>query len=160
MIIEYPPKISLSNSEQEKLKFFSSKIMKANKKFNLTSLKSFEEIHETLIVESLETFNNFMPIKEPFWDSSVADLGSGAGIPGIPLKILNPQMNLTVVESNTKKTDFIKSVTHDIDISVTVLNERAEILAHKAKYREKFDIVVSRGVAKLNTLSELSIPFR
>jgi 16S rRNA (guanine527-N7)-methyltransferase len=92
--------------------------------------------------------------------SSVVDVGTGAGLPGVALKIAYPGIELTLIDSTQKKTVFLN---HLVDVlglkGVEVLNGRAEELAHDARYREHFDAVLSRGVAKLAVLTELTLPF-
>lgn len=88
----------------------------------------------------------------------VIDIGTGAGFPGMPLKILRPDIDMTLLDASGKKTDFIRRAADTLDIDVTVLCARAEDAA-KTDLREQFDAAVSRAVAALNVLTELASPF-
>lgn len=88
----------------------------------------------------------------------VIDIGTGAGFPGIPLKIARPDIDLTLLDSAGKKTAFVQNATEQLHLNVTVLNERAEETA-RTRLRESFDAAVSRAVASLPMLAELCLPF-
>ena len=90
---------------------------------------------------------------------NVLDVGTGAGFPGVVLKIAFPDITLTVLDSIKKKLGFITAVAQDLGITVTTLGERAEIAAHDARYRERFDLVTSRAVAELSQLLDWTLPF-
>jgi len=93
-------------------------------------------------------------------DFNVMDIGTGAGFPGVPLKILFPQPRLVLIEPTTKKTAFLHHIIRKLEIeNVEVLNSRAEEAAHLPLYREQFALVLSRAVALLPTLAELTLPF-
>ena len=146
--------ISLTNEQIDKFKIYYNLLTEWNKKFNLTSILDEEDV-----------------LKKHFLDSAVAckflkdtsyvlDIGAGAGFPSIPLKILNPSLKIILVDSVNKKVNFLNEVINSLDLkSVTAIHTRIEDLAHKDEYREKFDYVVARAVAQLNTLSEYSLPF-
>ena len=88
------------------------------------------------------------------------DIGSGGGFPGIPIKLLWPDIHLTLVESVGKKTSFLSHLTNILKLNnVEVSNTRAELLAHKQNMRESFDVVISRGLAPMYILMELMLPF-
>jgi len=158
MIIENNLNIPLTKEQDEKLLQFSEKIYESNKKFNLTGFKDLEKIKNTLIYESIRSLDS---INLPFSKNNcnVLDLGSGSGVPGIPLKIINNEIDLTLIESSKKKCTFISSVCKDLGLNVEVINDRAEIIAHDKSFREKFQIIISRGVGNLTTLAEITIPF-
>jgi len=125
-----------------------------NRKFNLTGLKTGEEIRLKLYDDSLNIAKAFDLSKK----IEVVDIGCGAGFPGIPLKIEYPNIGLTLIDSVAKKIDFVKHV-----INILGLNDaraiwgRAEDIAKD--HREQFDLAVSRAVAELNTLCEYCLPF-
>lgn len=129
-----------------------------NNKFNLTSIESEEEIQTRHFLDSLN-LAKFIPDD---FDSrcSLIDIGSGGGFPGLPLKILLPDIRLTLVESVRKKSNFLKHIVNVLCLQdVKICQERAETLAHNSSMREMFDIVVSRAVADLSVLSEITLPF-
>lgn len=126
-------------------------LIQENKKYNLTAITNKEEVYYKHFYDSLTLIKTNL-IKEGV---SLCDIGSGAGFPGIPLKIIFPNLELTIVESQTKKTEFLKKLVKHLEIEkVEVINERAEEYAHK-KY---FDIVTARAVADLTILNELCLP--
>ena len=91
---------------------------------------------------------------------SVIDVGTGAGFPGIPLKIVFPSLKLTLLDSLNKRINFLNTVVDELGLSdVTALHGRAEEIGRNASYRESFDLCVSRAVANLSTLSEFCLPF-
>jgi 16S rRNA (guanine527-N7)-methyltransferase len=93
-------------------------------------------------------------------DSTVLDLGAGAGFPGLPMKIAWPSITLTMVDATAKKTAFLQAVVNELSLTgVRVLTGRAESLAHDPSLRETFDLVVARAVAPLPALLELALPF-
>ena len=123
-----------------------------NKTTNLTSIKDKEEIYLKHFYDSLMILKHMKLSAE-----LVLDIGSGPGFPGVPLKIVCPNIKLTVLDSNGKKTKFLEELKKELDIDYTVVHDRAENYINDN--REAFDIVVSRAVSKLSVLSELSLPF-
>ena len=158
MVFEDSSKISINKDHLEKLSEFAKMIYLANQNFNLTGLKTIEDIEKVLIMESINALNFSLPINSERWSSNVIDIGSGSGIPSIPLKILNDKINLTVIESSKKKSDFIKSTSSNLGFNVNVINDRAEVVGRDAKLREFFDISVSRAIGSLSVLAELKLP--
>ena len=151
--------LGLALDDLQKASFvkYRDDILKWNENINLTGLKTPIEIEKTLFLDSLTIINTVDIQKE----TKILDLGTGAGIPGIPIQILNPQANVTLVESQSKKTKFLKHILDVLDISnsTSVENERAETLTHKGEHREKYDYVLCRGVSSIAVLNELSLPF-
>lgn len=153
------PKASILESIDK----YSKLILNYSKKFNLTGFRTQERITNELIIRSLRISKNFGGNVNPgdwFNEKKLIDIGTGAGIPGIPLKIILPELSVTLLDSNQKKCLFLKEVIKDLDLKkINVINARAEDLAHDNKHREKYDIVTARALAPLITLSELCIPF-
>ena len=123
---------------------------------NLTSIIGVEDIQLKHFVDSL-TVAKMLP---PDGSLRLLDVGSGAGFPGVPLKIARDSISLFLLDSIGKKTSFLEHLTRDMGLEdVTVLTGRAETLAHREDLRESFDFVVSRAVAPLATLLEFTLPF-
>lgn len=127
-----------------------------NEKINLTAITDEDEVAQKHFLDSLNA-NVDGIIKNGF---SVIDVGTGAGFPGIPLKINDPSLKLTLLDSLAKRVNFLNEVTKSLGLeNVAAVHARAEELGVKKEYREKFDVCVSRAVANLATLSELCLPF-
>ena len=127
-----------------------------NQKMNLTAIADSEEIAVKHFLDSLTGVRlvNFSKVE------SLIDLGTGAGFPGIPLKILFPEMAVTLADSLNKRITFLNNVIEQLELfSISAIHGRAEDLARKPEYREQFDVCASRAVANLATLSEYCIPF-
>jgi len=126
-----------------------------NKRMNLTSLKDPREIIITHFLDSL-TILKAIDMKE----ISAIDIGTGAGFPGIPLKILKPQISLSLLDSSRKRIEFLKYLSKSLKLKgLEIIWGRAEDYGRKEEYREKYDIVLARALARLNVLVELGIPF-
>jgi 16S rRNA (guanine527-N7)-methyltransferase len=125
-----------------------------NETINLTSLASEEKIYGDYFYDSLIVYKNIDFDKY----KSVLDIGSGSGIPGALLKLLFPQIKLTIIESNIKKCNFMKLLVKELNLdNIVILNKRAEEI--DVNDYEKFDIVTSRAVAPLKIIMELSVPY-
>ena len=147
----------IKSDQLEKLNEYTELIYSENKKYNLTGLKNIEAIKDKLISESISTIS-YANIN--LTDSSkIIDIGTGAGIPGMPLKIINDEINITLVDSNNKKCDFLKMVSSKLGIRLNIICDRIEDLAHNINYREKYDVCISRALSKISTLHEFSLPF-
>lgn len=144
--------IDLSLKSEEKLIEFKNLLINWNNKFNLTSILDDEGIEIKHFEDSL-IGEKYFPLNK-----KVVEIGSGGGFPSIPIMIVREDLNFTLVESVGKKCEFLKYVIEKLNLNGTVLNKRAEDIGRENLYRESFDIVTARAVAKLNTLSEYSIP--
>lgn len=146
--------LSLTPRQVESFQVYYEELIHWNKRVNLTTIVDYEEVQLKHFLDSLSVA---LAIKDI--PSLVIDVGTGAGMPGVPLKILLPNISLTLVDSTRKKTDFLNHLVARLGLEgVEVLTTRAEHLAHDEGYRERFDLVLSRGVARLATLAELALP--
>lgn len=132
---------------------YSDFLREWNRKHNLTGLRTEEEIFVKHFLDSLFGLLSFFPQKNDL----VLDLGSGAGFPGVPLKIVNPEFSLILLEPKLHASRFLEELLLRLGISATIIRERAEI-AGRGELREKCQWVLSRAVAPLNQLLELSLP--
>jgi 16S rRNA (guanine527-N7)-methyltransferase len=147
--------IELTTTQIEAFTLFENLLLKWNGKFNLTTITNPHEIHIKHFLDSL-TVRKIIQNNAAF---SLIDIGTGAGFPGIPLKIIMPEMVLTLVESSHKKVEFCKSVVEELKLSNTsVVIARAEELGKDPIFREKYDWAVARAVADLSVLSEYLLP--
>ena len=144
--------INITNEQVEKLDSYLDFLKEYNRHTNLTSIKEDEDIYlkhfyDSLTIVKAINLENY---------NTLLDIGSGAGFPGAVLKIIFPHLFVTLVDSNHKKTDFLKELSKKLDIELSVINKRVEDYAKDNL--NKFDIVTSRAVANLRVLAELSIP--
>jgi len=121
---------------------------------NLTAISGVEEVACLHFLDSITLLK-----ATAFKDAKVIDIGSGAGFPGIPLKIAEPTIDLTLLEATGKKVSFLSDLCAELNISATCVNARAEEAARTTEMRELYDIAVARAVARLNVLCELCLPF-
>lgn len=127
-----------------------------NKVMNLTAITEFEEVMVKHFVDSLAAVKCISLNK----NQALLDVGTGAGFPGLPLKIVYPQLKVVLLDSLNKRIRFLNEVVDNLGLSgVETIHGRAEDIAKRAEYRESFDIVVSRAVSNLSSLSEYCIPF-
>lgn len=150
--------LNMDITDQQLGKFdkYISLLIQWNKKMNLTAITEPEEIIVDHFLDSISILNE-INIED---HHSIIDVGTGAGFPGIPIKIMKPHVKLVLLDSLKKRTDFLKVVAEELGLSnIEIIHSRAEDLAREEKYRENFDFVVSRAVASLNILAEYSIPF-
>jgi len=127
-----------------------------NKRVNLTRITGYKEVQVKHFLESLTVAQAIKPTP----GLRLIDIGAGAGVPGLPLKIAFPEIRLTLLDSTAKKADFLRHITTRLGLDgVGVVVGRAEYIGHQAPYREGFDLVLARGVAPLATLVELTLPF-
>ncbi len=146
-------KLAITEKQLELFKIYYEELVEYNKKVNLTSITDKEEIYLKHFYDSL-TILFATPIKE---NSTICDVGAGAGFPSIPLKIMRPDINITIVDSLGKRIEFLKYMIEKLNLNhIEAINSRAEDFS--IDHRETFDIVTARAVARLNILSELCIP--
>ena len=152
--------IEFNARQVKKFELYYQELIEWNRRVNLTAITDYSSMQVKHFLDSL-TITLALPekeIEEP--DFNIVDLGTGAGFPGLPLKILFPQPRLVLIEPTTKKTAFLHHIIRKLELeNVEVLNSRAEEAAHLPLYRERFALVLSRAVALLPTLVELALPF-
>jgi len=121
---------------------------------NLTAISGVKDVARLHFLDSLALLK-----AETFANTRVIDIGSGAGFPGVPLKIAEPSIDLTLLDATGKRIKFLSELCAELGINATCLHARAEDAAHKVEMREKYDIALSRAVSQLNILCELCLPF-
>lgn len=145
-------KIILNNSQIEKFKIYFNYLIEENEKFNLTAITDPTEVAYKHFLDSVLPVN-FIPN-----GTTILDVGSGAGFPAIPIKILRPDLNIVMVDSLAKRVNFLNEAIKMLNFeNCNAVHARAEDFAKEN--REKFDVVVARAVAPLNTLCEYLLPF-
>ena len=155
LIEEYSNQLQIKLNEKQKEQFYNymKLLIEWNEKINLTAIVDPKEIVLKHFVDSL-TISKY--IKE---NSYIADVGTGAGFPGIPLKILRADIKVVLVDSLNKRIKFLDEVINKLELTnIKTIHSRAEEFGQNKEYREKFDIVTSRAVANLATLSEYLLP--
>lgn len=155
--------ITLQEDQREKLMIYYRVLVEWNEKMNLTAITEFEEV---LIKHFLDSFSLVRILPEDMKEKmknegiSIIDVGTGAGLPGIPLAILFPSCRITLMDSLNKRILFLEEVIRQTGLkNCTAIHSRAEELARNRDHREKYDLCVSRAVANLSVLSEYCIPF-
>ena len=151
--------LQLSSRQLEQYDIYYQELVDWNKRVNLTAITGYEEVQIKHFLDSLTVALAWQPLTTKV-DFRLIDVGTGAGMPGIPLKILLPNIKLTLLDSVAKKAAFLHHLKGKLGLdNVDIVVGRAEEIAHQPKYRENFDIVLSRGVAPMVTLVELTLPF-
>lgn len=145
--------IELKKEQTEKFYKYMNLLLEWNEKINLTAITEPEEVILKHFVDSL-TISKYIEK-----DSKLVDMGTGAGFPGIPLKILRDDIEITLADSLNKRINFLNEVIKELNLkNIQTVHTRAEEFGKNKKYRESFDIATSRAVANLSTLSEYLIP--
>jgi 16S rRNA (guanine527-N7)-methyltransferase len=148
----------------EKFKKYFREIREWNNMFNLISFKDGKDLIYRHFCDCLHSAKAIKDItdSDSFFSSSlflnIADIGTGSGMPGIPVKITLPNVRLTLVESVTKKCSFLENVNNKLKLDTEILNKRAEEIGQNSKYRQQYDFVLSRAVSKFSPNLEISIP--
>ena len=148
--------IPFSSEQQEQLIAYYEMLVEKNKVMNLTAITVFEEVLDKHFLDSI-SLARYVDLTKPV---SIIDLGTGAGFPGMPLKIMFPNLKVTLADSLNKRILFLNEVIGELGLTdIQTVHARAEDLARDPDYREQYDYCVSRAVANLSSLSEYCLPF-
>lgn len=150
--------IEVNNEQVEKFDNYYRLLIEWNKKVNLTAITNYEDVIKKHFLDSILLLKVYS--KDLFTSKNIIDVGTGAGFPGLPLAIMLPDAEFTLVDSLNKRIEFLKEVIDILKINnITLIHSRAEELGINSDHREKYDICVSRAVAALPLLLEYCSPF-
>jgi 16S rRNA (guanine527-N7)-methyltransferase len=148
--------ITLSTLQLEQFELYFKTLVEWNEKMNLTGITEREQVYVKHFYDSLSVSFNYDMSNV----STIADIGSGAGFPSIPLKIVFPHLKVTIIDSLNKRILFLKELVSQLGLTDTeCVHGRAEDIARLPKYRDQFDLVTARAVARLQVLNEFCLPF-
>lgn len=148
--------IELTEKQLDQFRVYYEMLVEKNKVMNLTGITEWAEVLEKHFLDSISLIRAFDLNQE----LTVMDMGTGAGFPGIPLKIAFPNLKVTLADSLNKRVKFLQEVIDALELeNIEAIHGRAEDLARDKNYRESYDLSVSRAVANLSTLSEYCLPF-
>lgn len=148
--------IPFSSEQQEQFVTYYKMLVEKNKVMNLTAITEFDEVLDKHFLDSI-ALAQYVDLTKSI---SLIDLGTGAGFPGMPLKIMFPNLKVTLADSLNKRIVFLDEVIGELGLTdIQTVHARAEDLAHNSDYRERYDYCVSRAVANLSSLSEYCLPF-
>ena len=152
--------LPLTEHQLELFQTYYEQLVEWNRRVNLTGITDYDEVQLKHFVDSLTIT---LALQGPAWangDFALLDIGTGAGMPGIPLKLVYPGARLVLLDSIAKKTAFLRHIVVELGLQgVEILTQRAEDIAHLTDHRESFDLVVCRAVSQLATVAELTLPF-
>lgn len=152
--------ITLSGEQKQQFLTYYEYLVEKNKVMNLTAITEYEEVITKHFLDSLAVVKTSCFKPEELAGKRLIDIGTGAGFPGIPLKIAFPKLEILLLDSLNKRINFLNEVTEMLGLTkINTVHGRAEDYAKQKEYRESFDFCVSRAVANLSTLSEYCIPF-
>lgn len=149
--------ITLTDKQKKQFETYFRLLVEWNEKINLTAITDKEEVYLKHFYDSIA------PILQGYIDNSplsILDIGAGAGFPSIPMKILYPEIDITIIDSLNKRINFLNILANELELSgVHFFHGRAEDFGQDKVFRAKFDIVTARAVARMQGLAELTIPF-
>lgn len=147
--------LTLSREQYEKLSIYAEFLVEYNEKVNLTAITEPMEILRKHFIDSI-LLTKYVDIP---LNSTLIDVGTGAGFPSVPIKIYRPDIKITLLDSLNKRIDYLKQLCEKLEIDAEFIHGRAEDFSKKEEYRERFDFSCARAVANMALLSELCIPF-
>lgn len=148
--------LELNETQLQQFERYYELLVEWNKVMNLTAITEYEEVYEKHFLDSLA----IVKVEDINKVESIIDIGTGAGFPGIPLKIAFPHLKVVLLDSLNKRINFLNTIIEELGLeNVETLHGRAEDYAKKPEYRETADLCVSRAVANLSTLSEYCLPY-
>ena len=148
--------IELTDSQLNAFETYYDMLIDRNKVMNLTAITEFDEVMDKHFLDSVYLFRS-IKLEANY---KLIDIGTGAGFPGIPLKIVFPELKITLLDSLNKRVGFLNDVIEELNLNdIEAIHGRAEDIARNKAYRASYDIAVSRAVANLSTLSEYCLPF-
>ncbi|AZS18044.1 16S rRNA (guanine(527)-N(7))-methyltransferase RsmG [Paenibacillus lutimineralis] len=148
--------LELSSEQLQQFEIYYQELVSWNEKMNLTGITEREQVYVKHFYDSI-TLSFYMDMSQI---STMADIGSGAGFPGIPLKICYPHLKLTIIDSLNKRIQFLQNVVDQLDLQdVQLIHGRAEDIARKEQFRDSYDLVSARAVARMAVLNEFCLPF-
>ena len=156
-LLEYAEKnsISIPNDTAEKLNIYGNLLLEWNEKINLTAIKEPNEVVIKHFIDSL----SLLKIIDPKPGEKLIDVGTGAGFPGMVIKILRPELDITLLDGHAKRFIFLEDLQNQLGLFTENLHIRAELAAKDKAYREAFDYATARAVARLPVLCEYCLPF-
>ena len=148
--------LEIGEQQCEKLMFYADILCEYNEKVNLTAITDPEGIAVKHFFDSVYPFLTEDILPE---GAKLIDVGTGAGFPSCPLKIMRPDIKLTLLDSLNKRVEFLKQLSDEVSLEAECIHGRAEEYGHKPEYRERFDAATARAVANLTALCEYCLPF-